>query len=158
MFRSGYQFFARGVRLWNIIPYHLTTKPSLESFRTATFQWISLLQWCKHPGTNTWQRLEEWKSEKQKWKQDELKNKTKPFVSTVLSLKNCKFPSSIHTGKLTSALKRQKVQNLAKKAIVVKNQSRSASVRELCGKENKSGLVTEMRFAKTCRMDGFKGS
>ena len=32
-----YQFFARG---WNIIPYHLTTKPSLESFRTATFQWI----------------------------------------------------------------------------------------------------------------------
>ena len=28
-----YKFFARGVRLWNIIPYHLTTKPSLESFR-----------------------------------------------------------------------------------------------------------------------------
>ena len=27
---------ARGVRLWNIIPYHLTTKPSLESFRTAS--------------------------------------------------------------------------------------------------------------------------
>ena len=49
-----YQFFARGVRLWNIIPYHLTTKPSLESFRTATFKWISPLQWCKHPGTNTW--------------------------------------------------------------------------------------------------------
>ena len=43
-----YQFFARGVRLWNIIPYHLTTKPSLESFRTATFQWISPLQWYKH--------------------------------------------------------------------------------------------------------------
>ena len=49
-----YQFFARGVILWNIIPYHLTTKPSLESFRTATFQWISPLQWYKHPGTNTW--------------------------------------------------------------------------------------------------------
>ena len=49
-----YQFFARGVRFWNIIPYHLTTKPSLESFRTATFKWISPLQWCKHPGTNTW--------------------------------------------------------------------------------------------------------
>ena len=49
-----YQFFARGVRLWNIIPYHLTTKPSLESFRSATFQWISPLQWCKHLGTNTW--------------------------------------------------------------------------------------------------------
>ena len=49
-----YQFYVRGVRLWNIIPYHLTTKPSLESFRTATFQWISPLQWCKHPGTNTW--------------------------------------------------------------------------------------------------------
>ena len=48
-----YQFFARGVRLCNIIPYHLTTKPSLESFRTATFQWISPLQWYKHPGTNT---------------------------------------------------------------------------------------------------------
>ena len=49
-----YKFFARGVRLWSIIPYHLTTKPSLESFRTATFKWISPLQWCKHPGTNTW--------------------------------------------------------------------------------------------------------
>ena len=49
-----YNFFARGVRLWNIIPYHLTTKPSLESFHTATFQWISPLQWYKHPGTNTW--------------------------------------------------------------------------------------------------------
>ena len=49
-----YQFFARGVRLWNIIPYHFTTKPSLESFSTATFQWISPLQWYKHPGTNTW--------------------------------------------------------------------------------------------------------
>ena len=49
-----YQFYARGVRLWNIIPYHLTTKPSLGSFRTATFQWISPLQWYKHPGTNTW--------------------------------------------------------------------------------------------------------
>ena len=49
-----YQFFDRGVRLWNIIPYHLTTKPSIESFRTATFQWISPLQWYKHPGTNTW--------------------------------------------------------------------------------------------------------
>ena len=49
-----YQFFARSVRLWNIIPYHLTTKPSLESFRTATFQWISPLQWYKNPGTNTW--------------------------------------------------------------------------------------------------------
>ena len=33
-----YQFFARGVRIWNIILCHLTTKPSLESFRTATFQ------------------------------------------------------------------------------------------------------------------------
>ena len=49
-----YQFFARGVRFWNIIPCHLTTKPSLESFCTATFQWISPLQWYKHPGTNTW--------------------------------------------------------------------------------------------------------
>ena len=49
-----YKFFARGVRLWNIIPYHLTTKPSIESFRTATFQWISPLQWYRHPGTNTW--------------------------------------------------------------------------------------------------------
>ena len=48
-----YQFFTRGVRLWNIIPSNLTTKPSLESFRTATFQWISPLQWYKHPGTNT---------------------------------------------------------------------------------------------------------
>ena len=38
-----YQFFARGVRPWNIIPYHLTTKPSLESYRTATYQWISPL-------------------------------------------------------------------------------------------------------------------
>ena len=47
-----YQFFARGVRLWNITPYHLTTKPSLESFRT--FHWISPLQWYKHPDTNTW--------------------------------------------------------------------------------------------------------
>ena len=49
-----YKCFARGVRLWNIIPYHLITKPSLESIRTATFQWISPLQWYKHPGTNTW--------------------------------------------------------------------------------------------------------
>ena len=49
-----HNFFARGARLWNIIPYHLTTKPSLESFRTAIFQWISPLQWYKHPGTNTW--------------------------------------------------------------------------------------------------------
>ena len=49
-----YQLFARGVRLWNIIPYHLTTKPSLESFSTATFQWISPLQWYKHTGTYTW--------------------------------------------------------------------------------------------------------
>ena len=48
------QFFSRGVRLWNVIPCHLAIKPSLESFRTATFQWISPLQWCKHPGTNTW--------------------------------------------------------------------------------------------------------
>ena len=36
-----YNFFVRGVRLWNIIPYHLTTKPSLESFCTAIFQWIN---------------------------------------------------------------------------------------------------------------------
>ena len=49
-----YQFFARGVRLWNIIPYHLATRPSIESFRSAAFQWISPLQWYKHPGTNTW--------------------------------------------------------------------------------------------------------
>ena len=49
-----YHFFARGVRLWNITPYHLTTKPSHESFCTATFQWIRSLQWHKHPGTNTW--------------------------------------------------------------------------------------------------------
>ena len=49
-----YKFFARGVRLWNIIPYHLTTKPSLESFCTATFQCILPLQWCRRPGTNTW--------------------------------------------------------------------------------------------------------
>ena len=49
-----YQFNARGVRHWNIFPYHLATKPSLESFRTATFQWISPLQWYKHPGTHTW--------------------------------------------------------------------------------------------------------
>ena len=49
-----YKFIARGVRLWNIIPYHFATKPSPESFRTATFQWISHLQWYKHPGTNTW--------------------------------------------------------------------------------------------------------
>ena len=48
-----YQFYARGVRLWNIIPYHLATKLSLESFCTAAFQWISPLQWYKHPGTNT---------------------------------------------------------------------------------------------------------
>ena len=33
-----YQFFARGVRLWNIIPCHLATKPYLESFHTAAFQ------------------------------------------------------------------------------------------------------------------------
>ena len=33
-----YHFFARGIRLWNIIPYHLATKLSLESFRTAVFQ------------------------------------------------------------------------------------------------------------------------
>ena len=39
-----YYFFARGVRLWNIIPCHLATKPSLESFCTAAFQWISPLQ------------------------------------------------------------------------------------------------------------------
>ena len=49
-----YQFLARGVRLWNVIPYHLATKASLESFHTAAFQWISPLHWCKHPGTNTW--------------------------------------------------------------------------------------------------------
>ena len=49
-----YQFFSRGVRLWNIIDNHLATKPSLKSFCTAAFQWISLLQWHKHPGTNTW--------------------------------------------------------------------------------------------------------
>ena len=49
-----YKFFARGVRLWNIISYHLTTKPSLESFCSAIFQWFSSLQWYKHPGTNTW--------------------------------------------------------------------------------------------------------
>ena len=49
-----YQFFARDVRLWNIIPNHLTNKPSFVSFRNATFQRISPLQWYKHPGTNTW--------------------------------------------------------------------------------------------------------
>ena len=49
-----YKFFARGVRLWNIIPYHLATKPSLESFCTAAFQLISPLQWYMHLGTNTW--------------------------------------------------------------------------------------------------------
>ena len=49
-----YQFFARGVRHLNVIPYHLATKPSLESFHTAAFQLISSLQWHKHPGTNTW--------------------------------------------------------------------------------------------------------
>ena len=49
-----YQFFARGVRLWNIIPYHLATKPSLESFCNAALQWISPLQWYKHTGANTW--------------------------------------------------------------------------------------------------------
>ena len=36
-----YQLLVRAVRLWNIIPYHLTTKPSLESFCTAAFQWTS---------------------------------------------------------------------------------------------------------------------
>ena len=49
-----YQFFVRGVRLWNIIPYHLATKPSLESFCTAAFQWITPLQRHKHLDTNTW--------------------------------------------------------------------------------------------------------
>ena len=49
-----YQFFVRGVRLWNIISYHLATKPYLESFHTAAFQWISPLQWYEHLGTNTW--------------------------------------------------------------------------------------------------------
>ena len=49
-----YKFFVRGVRPWNIIPYHLETKPYLVSFCTAIFQWISPLQWYKHPGTNTW--------------------------------------------------------------------------------------------------------
>ena len=49
-----YKFFARGVRLWNIIPCHLATKPSLESFCTASFQWISPLQWYNHTGANTW--------------------------------------------------------------------------------------------------------
>ena len=48
-----YQFFARGVKLWNIIPNQLKTKPSLELFRTPAFKWISPLQWYKHPGTNT---------------------------------------------------------------------------------------------------------
>ena len=48
-----YQFFSRGVRLWNIIPYHLANKPSIESFRTATFLWISPFQWYKHPGNNS---------------------------------------------------------------------------------------------------------
>ena len=33
-----YQLFVRGVRLWNIIPYHLATKSSLESFCTVAFQ------------------------------------------------------------------------------------------------------------------------
>ena len=50
----GSQFFACDVRLCNIIPYHLATKPSLESFCTAAFLWISHLQWYKHPGINTW--------------------------------------------------------------------------------------------------------
>ena len=49
-----YHFFSGGVTLWNIIPCHLATKPSLESFCTAAFQLISPLQWYKHPGTNTW--------------------------------------------------------------------------------------------------------
>ena len=39
-----YQFFARGVRLWNIIPYHFATKLLFESSRTAAFQCISPLQ------------------------------------------------------------------------------------------------------------------
>ena len=45
-----YQFFTRGVRRWNIIPCHLATEPSLESFCTAAFQWISPLQCYLHPG------------------------------------------------------------------------------------------------------------
>ena len=49
-----YTFFVRGVRLWNIFPYHLATKLSLESFRTVAFQLISPLQWYKHPGANAW--------------------------------------------------------------------------------------------------------
>ena len=49
-----FNFFVSSVRLWNIIPCHLATNPSLESFHTAAFQWISPLQWYKHPGTNIW--------------------------------------------------------------------------------------------------------
>ena len=40
-----YQLFVRGVRFWNVAPYHLTIRPSLESFRIAAFQWISPLLW-----------------------------------------------------------------------------------------------------------------
>ena len=49
-----YKIFARDVRHWNTIPCHLPTRQSLESFCTAAFQWILLLQWYKHPVTNAW--------------------------------------------------------------------------------------------------------
>ena len=49
-----YQFFVRGVRLWNTLPHDIILKPSVSSFRLAVSNWIYPLTWYKDPSTNTW--------------------------------------------------------------------------------------------------------
>ena len=49
-----YQFYARTIRIWNLLPVGIINSTSAETFKTATVKWITPLSFVKVASTNTW--------------------------------------------------------------------------------------------------------